>query len=259
VLWLLADRRQAAISAPLCRDLHRPDSRVIERPGWFQVITPSTRSAHLNEVMLSQVETALAEATIDETIAVYRKYRLPIKWCVGPRTAPEDMGERLRRRGFQPWDVRGMGCDPAACELATPDEVTVEAVDEWNLPVFVDTMASGWSLADDQKEPTAGQFRSALRAEPRTVHLYLARIGARPVGTAGLILRKDYAYLIGSQIEPAARGRGLYRALIEARLRFLRERGVALAVTQAREKTSAPMLEHLGFETLFRSQCWLLE
>jgi hypothetical protein len=58
---------------------------------------------------------------------------------------------------------------------------------------------------------------------------------------------------------PAARGRGAYRALVAARLAFLRARHVEYAVTQAREATSAPMLEHLGFETLFRSTCWRRE
>lgn len=77
------------------------------------------------------------------------------------------------------------------------------------------------------------------------------------VGTAWLSLREDYAYLLGTQVFEAARGRGAYRALVAARLAFLRERGIDVAVTHAREATSAPMLEHLGFETLFRSRCYL--
>jgi hypothetical protein len=47
--------------------------------------------------------------------------------------------------------------------------------------------------------------------------------------------------------------------LIAARLAFLRERGLEYAVTHAREATSAPMLEHLGFETLFRGACYQLD
>jgi FMN phosphatase YigB (HAD superfamily) len=57
--------------------------------------------------------------------------------------------------------------------------------------------------------------------------------------------------------EVVAEYRGVYRALV-ARLAFLRERGIAYAVTNAREATSAPMLEHLGFETLFRGACYEL-
>jgi hypothetical protein len=82
---------------------------------------------------------------------------------------------------------------------------------------------------------------------------------AGDVGTAGLILRGDYGYLVGAQVVEAARGRGLYKALTAERLAFLRARGIGYAVTHAREATSAPRLERLGFETLFRSKCYVLE
>jgi hypothetical protein len=51
----------------------------------------------------------------------------------------------------------------------------------------------------------------------------------------------------------------VYRSLVAARLAFLHERGVDYAVTQARESTSAPILEHLGFETLFRGRCHVID
>ena len=79
------------------------------------------------------------------------------------------------------------------------------------------------------------------------------------VGTAGIFGRDRCGYFVGGVVQPSARGRGVYRALVAARLAFLRARGVPYAVTQAREATSAPMLEHLGFETLFRSTCWRLD
>jgi hypothetical protein len=65
--------------------------------------------------------------------------------------------------------------------------------------------------------------------------------------------------MIGTQVVVEARGRGLYRALVGARLAFLHGMGIGYAVTHAREETSAPILEHLGFETLFRSTCWVLD
>jgi hypothetical protein len=48
------------------------------------------------------------------------------------------------------------------------------------------------------------------------------------------------------------RGRGVYRALVVARLGALASRGIPLAVTYAREASSAPMLEHMGWETVSR-------
>ena len=57
-------------------------------------------------------------------------------------------------------------------------------------------------------------------------------------------------YLMGGVTLAAARGRGVYKALVAARLAFAREHGVALATSHARSETSAPILERLGFETL---------
>jgi hypothetical protein len=57
----------------------------------------------------------------------------------------------------------------------------------------------------------------------------------------------------------STRGQRLYRGLVAARLASLRARGMRLAVTQAREGTSAPILERLGFATLFRSKCYVLD
>jgi GNAT superfamily N-acetyltransferase len=61
----------------------------------------------------------------------------------------------------------------------------------------------------------------------------------------------DAAYLIGGVVLPELRGRGVYRALVRARLEAVRGR-LSLATTHAREATSAPILERLGFRTAFR-------
>ena len=42
--------------------------------------------------------------------------------------------------------------------------------------------------------------------------------------------------------------KGVYRALLDARLTRAARLGITLATTQAREATSAPILEALGFE-----------
>jgi GNAT superfamily N-acetyltransferase len=255
--WTREQKIEATIRAPIGRDLHREDTRVIERPGWYQIITPSTRGSILNEVLISQVAEAESERVIDEVIASYRAHGLPVKWCVGPWTEPADFGERLQRRGFVSWDVRGMACDTSLRLEA--NGVAVEAVTETNLDEYLDAFVRGWGVDPDQREPLRLQHSAAMRADPRTAHFFLARVDGKAAGTTGVLLRKDYAYLVGAHVLDAFRGRGFYRALIEARLAMLRDAGITLAVTLAREATSAPMLEHLGFETLFPYRCYLLE
>lgn len=98
--WTPERKLEAAVQAPLPRAYVRADTRIIERPGWYQVVTPSA-STYLNEVALSQVDPEDVERVIDETIAVYAAHGVRMKWYVGPQTRPADLGERLRRRGFQ--------------------------------------------------------------------------------------------------------------------------------------------------------------
>lgn len=57
---------------------------------------------------------------------------------------------------------------------------------------------------------------------------------------------------MGGVVLPSYRGRGLYRALVHARLAHARARGIAIATSHAREATSAPILEAIGFETVCR-------
>jgi hypothetical protein len=135
--------------------------------------------------------------------------------------------------------------------------VSVEEVTDDNMDEYISVMLRGWSLPPDEGEVERRVVRAALGMQPRSEFCFIARLGGEIVGTAALALRGEYAYMLGAQVLESARGCGVYRALVSARLAFLQGRGIEYAVTQAREASSAPMLEHLGFETLFRSKCYL--
>jgi len=237
--------------------LLRPDTRIIERPGWYQVVTPSTPSSR-NEVIWSKLEDADCARVIEQTIETYRALGVATKWCVGPWTRPQGFGERLSKRGFHSWGVRGMAA-PTELRIAAPDGATFEEVDAAGLDGFVAAFAEGWGLSDAERALEREVMQAALRREPRIVHLFVARVDGQIAGTSGLLLRDGYAYLLGANVLPRFRGRGLYRGLVMARLEQLASRGVTVAVTQARAATSAPILSKIGFETVFESRCYRLE
>jgi GNAT superfamily N-acetyltransferase len=258
VAWTFEQRRDAVIEAPLVDSVGRVDTRVIARDGWYQVITPSAPGTLHNEVLFSQVEPADAERTIDEVVAMYAATGHPTKWCVGPWTRPADFGDRLAHRGFSSWETRGMGCETTL--EVTGGEVRVdEVVTEEALDAYTAVALAGWAIPETELEAERLAFRGAYTRTPRIVHFFVACFDDAIVGTAAIVMRvlesRSYGYLVGSQVLERARGHGVYKALVGARLRFLRERGIDLAVTHAREATSAPILEHLGFETLFRGRC----
>jgi hypothetical protein len=208
-------------------------------------------------VFVSQLAPEDIEAAIDEAIAVYRAHRLATKWYVSPEARPADLGERLARRGFDSWDVRAMGIETDRIVDSAPS-VEVAEVDETTLDTYLATTLRGWSMGEDQREIERRSHLHEILKAPRTAHFFRATIAGNDVGSAGIFLRDGYGYLVGGLVLPSARGAGAYRALVAARLAFLRARGHGFAVTLAREATSAPMLAHLGFETIFRCKCYLL-
>jgi hypothetical protein len=255
--WSLARKLDAAIQAPFGLAFLAPDTRVLDRPGWRQIVTPSAARGVLNEVGYSVLSKEEAEPAIDLAVATYHGCGQPVKWYVGPWTRPADFGERLSRRGFQVSELRGMGC-PTDMTVNAPSDVSViEASSEDGVDEFMDVSARGWSM--DLTALNRPMHVAVLTSAPRIVHFFVARMAGVAVGSACLILRDDYGYLMGTQVIESARGRGVYKALVHSRLAFLRARGFEYAVIQAMEATAAPILLHLGFETLFHSRCYRLE
>ncbi len=253
----LADKIAESFLAPLGLMLPAADMQLVERDGWYQVITPSTKSTQGNEVVFSRVPAADAERVVRETIAAYSALGLPFKWCVGPLTEPENFGELLERHGFTGWDVRGMATDPQRWTATPRADITVERVDHAGFEDYYRTLVLGWASEVSEGESWRDSMRRAL--DGGVHHYYLARVGGQPVATAGMAVKQRSVYLMGGNVLEAHRGRGIYRALLDERLRHAAELGFSLATTQAREATSAPILERLGFETLFRSRVYKYE
>ena len=220
-----------------------PDLQVIERPGWLQIVTPSIKAGGLNEVIYSLLDERSADATIDAAIATYRDLGLKFRWNAGPGSGPADLCERLERRGLAPSWGRGMA---RTTDDGGPFGEVVE-VDARTVDHYTHVMAAGWN-ADG----------AALRAQHRHVlaegrHcLFVGYCDGVPAAAASYVPFARSAFLMGGVVLTDYRGRGLYRALVQARLAHARARGITLATSHAREATSAPILEKIGFETVCR-------
>ena len=251
------DRVAETFLAPVGCSLPAPDLRVVEHDGWYQTITPSTQSTQGNEVIYSRVPAVDAERVARETIDGYAQLGLPFKWCVGPLTEPADFGDVLERLGFTHWDTRGMAVDPQRWTYSAPREVVVERTTLDTFEDYYITSVRGWSSEVAEAASWRVSMRAALASGHH--HYYLARIAGEPVGSAGMVIKPRCVYLMGGNVLHDFRGRGIYRALIDERLRDAAARGLTLATTQAREATSAPILDKLGFETLYRSRVYKWE
>lgn len=221
------------------------DSRIIDRPDWHQVVTPSFTSGGLNGVGRCRVGVEQLNETIDTTVTEYTRLGLRWRWTVGPRSTP-GLEEALRQRGLAEHSITGLwraadlpprpSTSVAAAQVASPGE----------LDAFTAVMAEGWSTP---AAPLAA-YNQRLMVSASRQRLFLARVDGVPAGSAGLAIVERSVYLIGAVVLPRFRGRGVYRALLDARVELARQLGKALVTCQAKPETSAPILLALGFQSI---------
>lgn len=75
----------------------------------------------------------------------------------------------------------------------------------------------------------------------------VAYVDGAPVGTGGITVAGPDGRLWGGGVLPEARGRGVYRALLAARLAYAVAQGCELAIVKGRVETSGPILRRAGF------------
>ena len=228
------------------------DTRIVDRDGWLQLVTPSFTRGGLNEVAHCALDLSAAEMdrVIDEAIAQYTERGLRFRWTVAPDSRPADLRERLAVRGLehtvgvaQVRDTRPLG--PPIVPPETP--IVVRDVDTGNLDAYADAFAQGWGA---QRAPASDAYYRALLDEPATNRLFVAYVGGAPAGAASYVLFPRSAYLLGGVVLPAFRRRGVYRELVAARIDDARARGSRIVTSHSIASTSAPILEHLGFRAV---------
>jgi len=242
-----AEIRDEVLVVPRRAWLAVPDLRVIERAGWLQIVTPSFTRGGNNEVAHAELADDEADAIIDQTIAEYHALGVRWRWRVGPGSRPTDLAERLERRGFLPHAVAALARDTAGVP-AVPG-VEVERVDARSIGAYAETFARGWEV---DPGPLADAHVHAVASPDSRHRLYLARIAGEPVGIATAAWFERSVFLQSGVVLPSHRGRGVYRALVAARLADASAAGITLATTNARPETSAPILERLGFAIVER-------
>jgi GNAT superfamily N-acetyltransferase len=254
----------AAVSQALIEfaNHHRPQAapgvEIFVTPRYQITLQPDFPIPGPNSVSWIRCLPDEADEVIREARAAIAPRHLPVMWTLDPETKPPDFADRLAAHGILP--------DPHGREFAVmvlPIDATVEGP-----PV------AGLEIRDALANPVTFRSAAAVAAEafmdrshgddPELIameerrrlnfraagnrHLLLAVINGEPAGSAGLSLFPPAgAAITGGAVRPKFRGRGVYRALVAARLEIARRAGVSgLAVWGG--DMSAPILAKLGFE-----------
>jgi ribosomal protein S18 acetylase RimI-like enzyme len=169
------------------------------------------------------------------------KGRSACTWEVGSHAEPPDLVERLLAAGLvddEPTALAvGMVLTEAPDGPATGIEVRRAETDEEHLAA--ERIAA---VAFGMPEPAT----LTRKPDPRNV-VYLAYANGEPVARGSASFSEHGATLFGGSTLPEARGRGAYRALVQARWEDAVARGTPALVTQA-SPMSRPILAQLGFQ-----------
>jgi GNAT superfamily N-acetyltransferase len=177
-------------------------------------------------------------------------------WWVGSSAAPGDLADRLQAHGLVPDNRPGSEPHGTSMVLVTEPPETpgvearrVESLEEFRIATSLTSVTFGAAPEEAAawKEIAAERY-DAERAghAPRT---YLAFAEGQPVGVARALFDRGSpaVLMIGGGVLQAARGRGVYRALVRARWDDAVAASTPALCTQA-GAMSRPILEGLGFQ-----------
>jgi GNAT superfamily N-acetyltransferase len=190
-----------------------------------------------------------ADAVIQQLMAWYDG--APFGWVWSHTDTPKDLPDRLTAHGLQRVNgMKNMVLDhfDLAIDAVPGIEVRQAGSDELDRAAPLLAEAYGMGLSADG-------FRVLCRGLTNSfVFLTWADGEVNPIGFAMLSrVHPEVVLLSGTTVHEAWRGRGIYKATLAERLRFAQTLGATLAVIQAVEDTSAPIVSRLGFRAVGES------
>ena len=195
--------------------------------------------------VLEEVRAAARERNVEE-----------VEWWIGPDVEPPDLARRLKELGLGPAD--GPDHQPWTTAMVLrhepPGVAGVEARPVASLDELREVAVVTGAAFDSPEERTARALEDAeeqwAEREGKTVRTFGAWVDGRLVGGGRTAYVEEVSLLVSGGVVPAARGRGVYRALVRARWDDAAARGDAALLVFA-GSMSKPILERVGFESLF--------
>jgi GNAT superfamily N-acetyltransferase len=173
-----------------------------------------------------------------------------VTWWVGEHSTPSGLADQLLAAGLRPDDdMPELTSLTIASRPAGEPAVEVARVSTYE--EYVRAMELDWEVWDlpadvrDARRADAPEHWRMIVDDGRVSH-YVALVDGKPVGFGRVVFTPWAGILMGGATLPAARGRGVYTALVHARWNEAVERGTPRIAVSA-GAMSAPILERLGF------------
>ena len=231
-----------------------PNVDLEERDGYVLRHNGVTPHPLLGLVLRQRLEPDVVPDVVEAARAWFRdRGRARFAWGVADTATPADLAERLLDLGLEPFED-----EPVFAAMVLESEPPgTPGVEVRRIETLEDQVAAAeitmesFGLTEEEREATRQQLRERWeRAQQNPLgDDFVALVEGQVVGSAGASYTDVGLYLGGGNVAEAARGRGVYRALVRARWDVAVARGTPALVVQA-GKMSGPILERLGFRTV---------
>jgi GNAT superfamily N-acetyltransferase len=230
-------------------ELEIPGARREALPGLVRYLRPAPA---MNYISYSQLDEAVLDRVIEEQIAFFSPMDQPFSWHVHAHDKPEGLKERLLLHGFgddeDPDAVMGLNLAEASPDLLKPVTSTVRRLHRREqLEDVAKVEARVWGGDFDWLVERLGPHLEI----PDYLSVYVAYAGGRAAAAGWVYFypSSQFAALYGGATLAELRGRGLYTAILSARLQEALRRDYRYLVTGA-SPMSRPILEKNGFQLL---------
>jgi len=204
----------------------------------------------VNLVGAARLNGANVERTLDRVWTLYRERNVGFDWVVTPLSTPADLARRLVDRGAtRLGSGAGMVLTDLSVEIPCAPGVHVREATRDDVEAASVTMSLGFGVPRE----VCRLLNEVLlhRFDRADAQVFLAYVDdcPDPVGYGNLVRipGRPIVVLSGASTEDPYRGRGVYRALVAARIRATRNTEAGAVVLQAMRQTSAPHLSRMGF------------
>lgn len=189
------------------------------------------------------------ETRISEVLDFFRSRRQAFVWLVTDRSTPASLGERLASHGF----IREMDCRMLVAVLpvvglrVNPEVRVLMVADRDGVRDGMRVDHPDW---DDVR--AAAEVDDRMRRLGTSLHVAVAYLGGRPVGTARWSIDRplQVVELNGAVTLADYRGRGIYSTLVAFRSAHAAREGCTVAAIIADRATSVPILLKRGFRDI---------
>mgnify|MGYP001089399126 CR=1 FL=1 len=197
-----------------------------------------------------------ADRVIAEQIAYFETLGQDFEWKTYDHDQPADLKDRLRTFGFdgeEPEALLVLDLEAPPEELLKPIALDIRRItDPSKLDEIDPIQAQVWGESDPG---FIADLKDELREAPASVSIYIAYVNDLPVAHARITFHEGspFAGLWGGSTLQEHRGRGIYTALLAARVQEARARGVRFLTIDA-SPMSRPIVEKRGFQFLTMTQ-----